>query len=378
MKNKIIIIGGNHHNTLSMVRSLGEKYLYIDVIIENSYPKECFVSKSKYVNKCFYANEESEILDILKKYYFAEKQKPVIITCSDKSATVLDNNYDILIKHFYFFNGGKQGGISNYLLKQNQVKLASELGINTPLSIVYTNGNEFREEIQYPCLLKPLSSTFLAKRADICNNQNEMKNILNEYPIGCMILIQEYIDREYEIVVDGVSVKNDVFIPGYIRKLRDNINGGGSFTQSFHVNTLPISLVEKLANLVRKLHYEGLFGIDIIYSKGVYYFLEINLRNDATTYSLVKSGVNLPEIFVETVTSKNNNFPNEFEIHSIYSMCELGDFSNSLKIYHNSVVKWIKDVLKTECFFLYDKEDFLPFRKIIFNYVCRQVKKIKK
>ncbi len=372
----IIIIGGNHQNTLTMVRALGRKYNLVDVIVENSNQSECYISASKYVRKCFYIISEREILQILQENYLSAEERPVIITCTDRSASFLDDNYDILKRNFYFFNSGERGRLSRFLSKHNQVQLASEVGLTIPSSLVYTNGDPLIEGIKFPCLLKPLSSTLLAKRADICNNQEELFNVLKEYPNGCQILIQQYIERELEIVVDGISLKNEVFIPGYVRKIRDNINGGTSFMQSYHINTLPTYLVEKMREMVKRLRYEGLFGFEFIYSNGKYYFLEINLRNDATTYAIVQAGMNLPELFVELVIAQKPYFPVHFQIKPIFSMSELADFSNSINIYHLSIFNWIKDVLKTDSYFLFDKEDKKPFRKAVRNFILSKINKL--
>ncbi len=378
MDHQIIIIGGNHQNTLTMVRALGRKYSPIDVIIENSNESECYISVSKYVGRCYYIINEQEILQILQENYLSTEKCPVIITCTDKSAAFLDKKYDILIQHFYFFNAGETGRISSFLSKHNQVQLASKLGLTVPSSHIYLNGSPIPKEIKYPCLLKPLSSTLLAKRADICNNQEGLQNVLTEYPQGCQILIQQYIEREYEIVVDGISANNEVFIPGYVRKIRDNINGGTSFMQSYHINTLPPSFVEKMREMVRRIHYDGLFGFEFIYTKGQYYFLEINFRNDATTYAIVRAGVNLPELFVESVIAKESHYPDNFQVRPIFSMSELADLRNSRNIYHISIFQWIKDIYNTDCFFLFDKEDKKPFWKAIRCFIFNKAKRIKK
>ena len=53
-KIKVVVIGGLHHNTLGVIRALGEKgitSLNIDVIlVEQNVNKKNFIAKSKYIS----------------------------------------------------------------------------------------------------------------------------------------------------------------------------------------------------------------------------------------------------------------------------------------------------------------------------------------
>ena len=112
-----------------------------------------------------------------------------------------------------------------------------------------------------------------------------------------MIQIQQYIKRDKEIVIDGVALPDgNIIIPGYVYKHRDYL-GGTTFSTTYPVSALPEEIVCKIKQLVKNIGYEGLFGVELIINKGEYYFEEINLRNDATTYALAVAGVNLPYIY---------------------------------------------------------------------------------
>lgn len=81
--NKIIIIGGVHHNTLGVVRSLGEVGLTDNIILLSVSTDDSFVCKSRYVRKeniCVVRDEDSivtKVLSISKN----QKEKPVVICC---------------------------------------------------------------------------------------------------------------------------------------------------------------------------------------------------------------------------------------------------------------------------------------------------------
>lgn len=49
--NKVIIIGGFHHNTYGLIRSLGEAGIKSDVILEPCQPKVNWLFASQYIKK---------------------------------------------------------------------------------------------------------------------------------------------------------------------------------------------------------------------------------------------------------------------------------------------------------------------------------------
>lgn len=66
--NEIIVIGGNHHNTLSVVRSLGFKGLR-PILIIISKGKRPYISYSKYIKACIQLKHETELTDYLSAHY---------------------------------------------------------------------------------------------------------------------------------------------------------------------------------------------------------------------------------------------------------------------------------------------------------------------
>ena len=126
--NKIIIIGTNHHNTLSMVRCFGEEgrkvslYIYGD---DNSY-----IALSKYVEEVYYfKTAEDAIHQLVMKV--DSLIKPLIIVCSDEASSMIDQFYDQLNKNYHFFNAGCAGRITHYMNKQLQMKVAADCGFES-------------------------------------------------------------------------------------------------------------------------------------------------------------------------------------------------------------------------------------------------------
>ena len=51
MNREVVVIGGNHHNTLSILRSLGEKGIKSLLIVLSPYDPKPFVGYSKYIRR---------------------------------------------------------------------------------------------------------------------------------------------------------------------------------------------------------------------------------------------------------------------------------------------------------------------------------------
>ena len=98
--NKVIVIGGDHYNTLWTVRSLGIKHIRPEVIIFSDASKS-FVQKTKYASSSKIFSQKEQIVDYLLSTYSSTEVKPVIITCADNIAAFLDMQYEHLSKFFY-------------------------------------------------------------------------------------------------------------------------------------------------------------------------------------------------------------------------------------------------------------------------------------
>lgn len=107
LKHKFVVYGGDHANPLGMVRSLGEMGIAVDVVLVGEHPS--LIPASKYPNKIYYVATNEEGLDIIVKNYWSEPEKVFILTGSDDTTALLNEHYDRLKEHFFFYNCGEQG-----------------------------------------------------------------------------------------------------------------------------------------------------------------------------------------------------------------------------------------------------------------------------
>ena len=87
MDNQVIVIGTDHHNTLGIIRSLGEEGKLPIVMLPNL--KLAFITKSKYINKVIWFDKPNDVIDILLRDYVNETNKAIIICAEDVSISVI-------------------------------------------------------------------------------------------------------------------------------------------------------------------------------------------------------------------------------------------------------------------------------------------------
>ena len=91
-KQDIIVLGITHHNTLGVIRALGESPLHIRSVLILYGEKESYLTKSKYVKETIFVTEANGITDAL--LGVASDEKHIVIAVTDESVHQLDLNAD--------------------------------------------------------------------------------------------------------------------------------------------------------------------------------------------------------------------------------------------------------------------------------------------
>ncbi len=352
---KTIIIGTNHHNTLSMVRSFGEEGEKVILYIYGA--EKSYIASSIYVESVSFFKSASDSIDAVSSYYKQTGEKPVIIACSDEISSLMDKRYDELISKCYFFNAGEAGRITSFMDKQKQLELAKECGFSAPTSVDALPKDVNIEDIKYPCLVKPKASIYGGKNISICHSMAGLKSALAKYNPDYNVLVQDYIRKEYEIVVLGLSVSDKIIVPGFIQKHREE-RGGTTYATVRSITELNQKVVDACRLLIKEIGYQGLWGIECIKQGDEYFFLELNMRNDATTYAMKVAGVNLPYIYQQMVGGRANELTND-SVRIINSMVEFNDFNFVLKRKVN-LFRWIREYKGAECKYFHSGADSKP------------------
>lgn len=341
-KNEVIIIGGNHHNLLGIARGLGKKGVKSNAIItnDNRYP---YVKKSKYIKKSFIVPEdEKRVLE--KLLLFKSTIKPVVFPCSDFAAYVIDKNYEKL-KEFFILPSirNTELEISKYMDKHLQSIIANQNGVETLKTLEFnTNARNIEIDINYPVIIKPKLSIYGSKNdMYICQNLNEIKSAFNELSKKSIIevIIQEYLEYDYEISLIGLSIDNTIQIPCGVKKINSYPYGKGAMCFGKVIcnkNLREIINLDCIKNMMSSIEYSGLFDIDLFIKNNKVYLNEINFRNSANSYSLMKYEISLPYIYYIEKTQGNNINSEEYILNDFFVV---EDFNEKRLLHEKKITK---------------------------------------
>lgn len=193
-------------------------------------------------------------------------------------------------------------------------KLMDELGIRQPASgtgYSFEEAKAIADRIGYPVLVRP--SYVLGGRAmEIVYSAEELKiyvdtavKVSRKHPI----LIDKYLTEAIEIDIDAVCDKEDVYIGGIMEHVEYAGCHSGDATMVLPPFTLSADIVERMAEITRKvslaLEIEGLINIQLAVKDGEVYMIEANPRASRTVPFISKAtGVPLAKIGVKIMLGK--------------------------------------------------------------------------
>lgn len=359
LKNKCIIFGNEHHNSLGQVRSLGEHGIRPIVVMLKSKVK--ITSASKYVSEKYFVSSIDEGYKFILKKWGNLSDKPFIFTSDDLITSYLDMKYDEIKDKFYFNNCGKQGAITMYMDKMKMYKIAESIGFLVPS---YTRYEDLDlKDLDYPIITKTKTSLHENWKDDsfVCFNKNDLTNALSK--IKCKdIMIQKYIDKENELCLEGFS---------YCDGKKNFISVGLSmkyFVKGAYAHYLDIfnfndeQLLAKVNNLMETFKYNGVFEIEFLKDRdGSLYFLEVNFRNSAWGYVTNKVNMSTAIGWIHSQLDVDYK-PVEYNIKKGFTaMSEFADFK--IRVMHKMIKykEWKKQYKTCNCLYYYDKNDKKPF-----------------
>lgn len=343
--NKVIIIGDSTHNTLSAVRSFGEAKIEQILLLVCEYDA-CYVRHSKYLkhDNCYVVTTLDECAPLLEKLKGQNEQ--TLMTTFDAAAEWVDAREHELSRWFRTPCRGRQ--LSEFFNKDVQCRLAKECGLDVPFSVVYNRSETLPVgELVFPLITKPLVSSMGAKEdIHICQDLDDLKKALQENSHCERFLLQQFIEKEYEIDAIGVSTDDGVVMGGAVHKYRHwpRLVGAGAFgvfekMDKYNVNVAAVEL------FLRRSGYYGPFSIEFLHTQeGKNYFMEVNFRNEGLAYASTCAGANLHAFYVDSSKRIDGRkfrrtYLMNYSIDLLY--VKEGDLSRW---------QWLKDFLKTRCF----------------------------
>lgn len=366
MENIIVVFDISKSNALGQIRSFGEiGYSPILILVkDNNYN---YAADSKYLKEKYEVDDVVEGIKLLQNNILLRyKQERVFIsTGNDGVIAALNNSFDIS-SSLNFFNAGGKGVLSSYMSKERLCEIAEQCGLRSPKTEL-VNVGEMPHSINYPVFTKSLDSLDFhgwKETEKICHNEDELKIVYNNLK-GNKILLQEFIEKENEYILQGVSINGgeEVFIPiegGYYR-LPDNAYGSYLYFNEFKNEN---RLFNSIKEMMKVINYSGVFEAEFIVEKGSkdLFFLEINFRHTLWNHTFTSMGANLNKIWMDSLI-KGRLTKDDVVIKKqpYVLMNESEDFKRTVLPQKSKIFSWLKDVVHADGFVLWDKKDKKPF-----------------
>ena len=356
----VIVIGGNHHNTLGVIRSLGRNNIYPFVILTSA-STNSFVLKSKYIKKSYVVNNSESAIDLLISTFVTEEVKPVVIACHDVISSQIDLNRQRLDPYFVLPGCKESGRVTYYMDKSKMGKLAEECGLCVPQTILLSRSSyRIEQEINFPCITKPVQSRIGSKSdIHICYNRDDLLSIIGPNEL----LIQHYVEKQFEFQLIGCSLEDGkhVIIPGVSVILRQPATTNTGFLHYKPLDDSFTETVKKTEEYIKNIGYSGLFSVEYLRDiNGIDYFMEINFRNDGNAISVTNAGVNLPYLWYRYAIGERFKEESHF-IHDEFVMPEFAELS-LLEQGQITFHQWRLDMRKSTSYMDYASDDPLPTR----------------
>jgi len=354
---KIIILGNDHTNTLGLVQTLGRDGYYVIAVVWGA--KRGYVKNSRYCRECYSSHTPQDCVELILKLNIDINNIPIIATCDD-AACVLEDNRERLSNQFIFEHTKGVYSINELMDKHLQVKLARQAGLKIPKTWTSEEENEFI----YPVIIKPEISHFGAKSdIRICKTYDDYIKEKNSLKHTTNFVVQQYIERDYEISILGCSLTNgDVYTPCVENKLTLYPPEVGLECLADMQPLIERSIIDPIASLVKEMGYVGVFSVEMMHCKtdNCYYFTEINLRNDGANSFVYKCGVNLPKMHVRDL--KQEPLPTFKVSNTGFYIWDMHHFM-ALRSHTISFKQWYQELKKSRGFLTYFKDDKKPFFK---------------
>lgn len=369
---KIIILGNDHTNTLGLVQTLGREGYYMIACMWGI--KTNLVESSKYCNEIYTGKTPQDCIERIIMLPELENCVVPIIAACDDAALILEKNKEKLSGRFLFEHTTSSYSIQELVEKELQVKLATETKFNTPKSWTLNLPGDIPRNIIFPCIVKPLISSQGTKSdIHICHNEEELEKKLKSLKVTTKVIIQQYINRDYEISILGCGLRNgNTVIPCVENKLTLYPKYVGLECLAEIQPLVNTEIIDSIKMLIKLIGYVGPFSVEMMHCKtdDKFYFTEINLRNDGANSFVYKYGVNLPLIHIKDLIGEEVSL--DFKTSPGYY---IWDFHHFLSLIHCdiSLKDWYKELKMSNGFLTLFSEDKSPFYKQYTNWILEKL-----
>lgn len=382
------VILGLGINGLAIVRSLAEKGIDVLGVYTESDERGRFSRYCKAIRFPALENGEDIFLQKLIKDLGNSKEKPVLYSESDLYVMFISRNRNLLGKYFRFLLPDHEL-LETLISKERSTTFLASTGIQIP-DTFFLNGknniDQLLDKIKYPCLMKPVDSfsTVFEQKTLFFSEENSLKGFLNKRKeLSGQVIIQQIIpggDSNTYQATTYVSQDGSVSPIFTMRKIRQ-------YPPNFGITSTGVSeeitqIKEKVQNFIRSVPYRGFLSLEFkkYPQTNEWFYIELNPRLPYYHRLIYDSGINFPYIYYEDMLGRKSDTTSITKqingIQWINFAGDLGSFWRKYKEHKITMLEWVRSVIKSRSFAVFNESDIKPFLFSTFLLIEGLYKKI--
>jgi predicted ATP-grasp superfamily ATP-dependent carboligase len=380
---KAIVIGC-HVNGLGVIRSLKSKDFQIAAMF---YAQIDFAHTSKFVQEKIRVphprKEEKEFVDQL--IQSSERWKGALLIDTNDDVTVALSKNKNKLEKFFQVATPEWEAVRPIIEKCHTYRLADECGVPYPKTFEPETIEDLirrREEISYPCILKPVvghvfTSEFKLKNFKVHNFEELRSRFEFCLRTGHRMMVQEIIpgpDSNIYQCAMYIDAQRKTTAAFFYRKLRQNPPEFGVARVAISEEPIPI-LQEFTERMLTRIGFKGIMHSEFKKDSrdGIFKLMEINARIPRANWLATYCGINLPWIAYKDLVEHEQLQMDPYE-KNVYWIEVSKDISHSLfrhKDDHLGLTEYLKPYMsKNKTFADISGGDFYPFIKRIANLIA--------
>jgi protein-tyrosine-phosphatase/predicted ATP-grasp superfamily ATP-dependent carboligase len=314
----VLVLDGHSRAALETLQSLGRAGVQVDLAAES---KDCLAMHSRYAARTLQQPPQERVSDF-HAWLWAQDQKrnyALIVPATEASLLglrQLDENDPL--RHKAVIPGNDALDIA--LDKEKTWKLAHELGIQVPASILFSSTAEIGAAEHFPVVLKPTHSKVMLAgelrtlAVAVVKNEADRQEQFRRWLPVTPVQQQQYVSGR------GVGVEllfdhgKKVWHFAHERVHEYPLSGGAS---SYRRSILPpAKMLLDAERLLTALHWHGVAMVEFkMDAKGQYWLMEINPRLWGSLALSVDAGVDFPAGLLQIACGQQPGAQPQYKIH---------------------------------------------------------------
>lgn len=379
---RVLVIGGDHENTLASVRALGLDGIAFDLVIHGGLlGREAMIVASKYAPEPLYCEGTYDAVRGAIEAWIGESDPSncVFLPSSDLAALVVDECFRPLGAKASGFLG-ERWRICDLMDKLAQSQWAAARGIPVAEGIEVDFGvSGDKSPIELPVILKPAVSAE-GRKSDIriCHDGEEYAEASGFFADAGYkrALVQALVDYEYEITcvglirLDGTSVWR-----AYAKEVVYPEGRGSIACGRLETDPLVLEVIDGVLQTMAREGYRGLCDIEFFRTPERVILNEINFRQSGIAAFPFYEGLLLPSLWARELLGRPKGAALDYPSESYHVVYESGYF-RYVRETGGGVQEWLRALGEHGGKNLLFAGDNGPFRTFVRDTLANKVKRV--